>query len=274
MKIKVSEKQAIKTLINFIYNSEHKHHFDFTYHTQKYSLEQTLPVILYVLKTGLAWEKCKDLKIAKNISYGTFYHTHKKLVKLDIYKANYRHILTKYYTKDKEKYLKKQTTDTTFILNKGGVDKIGFNKQIPKHKLSKLSTICDANGKTIDVNLVSGNIHGTKILQNQIKNFKLSDKYKHTSMADKEYDSEKIRKILKENGYKNIKILINKKNTKDPQKLERIALENKRISKDRSVIERTYAYIKSFKRLQLRYDKKSINYLGFIYFALSIDICR
>ena len=57
-------------------------------------------------------------------------------------------------------------------------------------------------------------------------------------------------------GYKNIKIVRNKRKTKNKQLLEEINRENKEIQKNRSKTEGTYAYIKSFKRITIRYDKK------------------
>jgi len=40
-----------------------------------------------------------------------------------------------------------------------GIDFIGYNNQIPKHKLSKLSILSDINGKPIDILLSKGNKH-------------------------------------------------------------------------------------------------------------------
>lgn len=260
-------------------NSKHRKHFDFTYKTQKYPLEDLLPVILVVLKTGISWRDCEQLKIAKGISYSTFWNTHNRLIKYDIYKGNFRYISDKFYRKSKNiQSLSTQISDTTFIINKGGIDKIAFNGQIPKHKLTKISAICDKNGKFIDVKSVSGNIYDSKILHNQLEYVSKKKIPKGaTFIADKAYDNNTLREKLKNIGYKNILIPKNAKNTKNPNKLDAIKKYNKNISKktkDRSIIERSFAYLKSFKRVQLRYDKKSINFMGFVYLVCTLNILR
>ena len=80
MKSKYLQKILIDSIILYVMNSKHRKHFDFTYKTQKYPLEDLLPVILFVLKTGISWRDCEQLKIAKKISYSTFWNTHNRLI--------------------------------------------------------------------------------------------------------------------------------------------------------------------------------------------------
>jgi hypothetical protein len=44
-------------------------------------------------------------------------------------------------------------TNSTFIINKQGIDYINFNKQISKHKVSKLSLITDIKGLPLNIYL-------------------------------------------------------------------------------------------------------------------------
>ena len=46
-------------------------------------------------------------------------------------------------------------TDTSLIVNKLGIDNIGYNPQLPKHKTSKISLICDSKGIPLDANIYS-----------------------------------------------------------------------------------------------------------------------
>ena len=77
----------------------------------------------------------------------TIYKFFIKLQKYDIIKLNYYNIVNKY----SKKFINKTKTnilltDTTLILNKPGIDKIGYNSQMPKHKVTKISLITDEMG--------------------------------------------------------------------------------------------------------------------------------
>ena len=72
-----------------------------------------------------------------------FYLT--KLIKYDIIKSTYINLL-KLYTTNNNKNNNKYYIDTTLIVNKLGIDNIGYNIQLLKHKTSKLSIITDIYG--------------------------------------------------------------------------------------------------------------------------------
>jgi len=59
-------------------------------------------------------------------------------------------------------------TDTTLISNKLGIDKIGYNPQNPKHKVSKISLITDDNGIPLMADIYNGSSYDSKILDNQL----------------------------------------------------------------------------------------------------------
>jgi len=173
--------------------------------------------------------------------------------------------------------LKIQVADTTNILNKYGIDKIGYNKMVPKHKISKLSIICDGNGTPLNCELFKGNIYDSKILDRQLNekyliSETLNDQNKKIFLADSAYDSVKLIEKLKDKGYKNIIIPQNKRNIKDKSLIRRMTTKNKNIFNKRNVIERKNSKIKSYKRLNTRYDKYSSSYMGFVYLSFIIDI--
>ena len=47
----------------------------------------------------------------------------------------------KYFNKSSKKFPNTIITDTSLIVNKLGIDNIGYNPQLPKHKTSKISLI-------------------------------------------------------------------------------------------------------------------------------------
>jgi hypothetical protein len=69
----------------------------------------------------------------------TIYNFHNKLKKYKIIYTTYNNLVNKYINKHKTN---KFITD----YYKMGMDYINYNKQIPKHKVSKISLITDLNG--------------------------------------------------------------------------------------------------------------------------------
>ena len=63
-------------------------------------------------------------------------------------------LFVKHLQKQQKKIKKSKyyVVDTTLISNKGGIDNIGYNIQLPKHKTSKISIISNKN-KILDVQL-------------------------------------------------------------------------------------------------------------------------
>lgn len=82
--------------------------------------------------------------------------------------------------------------------------------------------------------------------------------------ADKGYDSIMIRNYLKS---KNIIPCIPKRNFKTRNN-NQIKNQNNNYNKTRFVVERFFAWLKNgFHRTRIRYEKRSENYLGFVYLA-------
>jgi hypothetical protein len=129
----------------------------------------------------------------------TIYNFNNKLKKYKIIYTTYNNLVNKYINKHKTN---KFITDTTFINTKLGMDYINYNKQIPKHKVSKISLITDLNGIPLDINLSPGNTNDSKIFFNQLDNFiniNAIKKYnKNIFIGDAAYDSNHIRNKLKD----------------------------------------------------------------------------
>ena len=97
--------------------------------------------------------------------------------KYQIIETTYKITVNKYLNKMKNEKNKIFITDTTFILNKYGIDKVGYNHQIPKHKLTKISItwhrrchvglrpITDIKGKPINTNIFNGSINDEMLIQ-------------------------------------------------------------------------------------------------------------
>ena len=120
---------------------------------RKYDITILLQCIIYILKTGISYRTFNImlLIINKNITfpyYTTIYKFFNKLIKYNIIKITFDRLIKKYNIKHPNyKYF----VDSTLIVNKLGIDKIGFNQQLLKHKTSKISLI--TNNGLINKNL-------------------------------------------------------------------------------------------------------------------------
>jgi len=74
--------------------------------------------------------------------WNSVYKFHQKLIKTGLIKKLYLDYKNQYINEMNEdiKYL---YTDTSFILNNNGTDKVNYNPQVKKHKTSKISIIID-----------------------------------------------------------------------------------------------------------------------------------
>jgi hypothetical protein len=117
---------------------------------------------------------------------------------------------------------------------------------ISKHKICKVSSIIDAKGITLNIDVFNGNMYDSKILENQLNECSLIDynldiNNRQYLLADSAYDSKKLSEKLIEKRYTNLLIYKNKRNTKDKKKLEKLKMneEDRIIYKKRIKIEHT-----------------------------------
>jgi transposase len=247
--------------------------FDFSHKQQKYNLSEYLIDILYVLKTGIAW---RDLR--SHINWNSVYKTYVKLNSFKIFKISYVSLLNKYFKKSFNNKLRYVSTDTSFIPNKKGKDLTGYNKFYNRKRGTKISLITDSKGIPFNLQCFKGNMYDSKILLLHLKHpdlIELKDimPKKRCFLADPGYDSKQIRSELNNMNYEPL-IVQNKRNIKDPAKLNILSNKEKKIYKKRLVIERTFNRMKMDRKLCLRYESKIENFEGFIYLSLIKRLCQ
>jgi len=129
---------------------------------------------------------------------------------------------------------------------------------------TKISTLVDFCGTPFNVVFASGEKHDMPLAMPTIANNSVGKP--GTIIADKGYDSDKFRFKLKQNGI-NTNIPI--RNIKNRKKQENYNIP---LGKIRFKIERTNAWIKSFRRLHFRFDYTLASFQALTYLAL-IVIC-
>jgi len=202
--------------------------------------------------------------LRSTVNYKTLFWHYSNWVKNNVF--------YKLFSKIKNVYIKKYIVndctlliDSTIIYNKCGINKIGRNKFYKNKKTTKISLMTDINGFPLSVLFLKGNYHDNSVFVKHIKDAcLLVPNKKKTIMADKAYSSHSNYSLL---DSKNIKHII------PPRKnMKLYATYNYNINeyKKRIKIEHIFGRLKTYKRINLRYDKNLRNFSGFVFIAFSL----
>lgn len=268
----------IKCITDKINKTSLKDSFNFSYHTQIYELKDIIGHILFILKTGNSWKTLDTLKLNdyKSIKGTTVYACFRKINSYNIFDKTYIQLLEKYIKRTPANKLKIQSTDTTFIRNKYGSEKVGRNKQMKGKNVTKISAITDSNGVVLNLFITAGNHNDSKIIQSHLDNMLIdvtkNNIYKKYFLGDKGYCSYIFRKMLIDRCYIPI-IDYNNRNTKNPEKIKSLSKDELKIYKNRIKIEHTFGKLKSnCRRIDTRYDNKLDTYNGFVFMGNILHI--
>jgi transposase len=241
-------------------------------HNTKYTLDQILDVIEYVLITGSSWRSLNlPLFNDLDIKWQSIYHHFQKFSRAHAFKKVYLKLLNKYFIKNKSGKLKYLSVDTSFLKNYNASN-VTFNGYCRKKKLSKLSLIVDSNGVPISALIARGNQSDqTLFFKNwnntfvKIQGHTANNKHKRYLLADAIYDTTNIRTTIKTVNITPI-IAFNKRNAKNDKR--RISAHHKQLFKKRMVVENAFSWVYQNRRTNGRYDKSTRNYMSFLFMAL------
>ncbi len=149
------------TVLNKKYTSNHPR--------TKYTLDDILADILYVLKTGLPWRSMRS-----HIHWNTLYHHFKDIVNMNIFGKLFAVLKRKYLNK---RLIDTLIVDTSFIPNKYGRNKIARNKFYKNKRGNNISLITDINGIPLSVVINKGTVH-IKFIDVHLKDFNNRGVYK------------------------------------------------------------------------------------------------
>jgi transposase len=120
---------------------------------------------------------------------------------------------------------------------------------------TKLHAVVDANGNPITLKLTEGQAHDGRSADDMLDSVGKGQ----TLLADRAYDSDALRDTLAERGAKaNIKPMPNRVN---------IPKFNKRLYRNRNIIERFFKKLKHFRAIATRYEKHDANYMALVKLA-------
>lgn len=225
-----------------------------------FSNRELLPGILKVLRSGMRWRDLDDTRFASNI-------THWRRLRFWSTKLGLRDVLR--FVLDRLKERKKlnlniASIDGSLVPSFNFLDTTGYSGKYKKAG-TKISTLVDFLGTPLNIMFASGEKHDMPLALPTIINNSVGKP--GIILADKGYDSDKFRIKLKEFGIET--------NIPNREIKNRVKQENYNIplGKMRFKIERTNAWIKTFRRLKFRFDYtlksfQALTYLGLIVICL------
>jgi putative transposase len=131
---------------------------------------------------------------------------------------------------------------------------------------TKRSVLTDARGVPLGVEVSGANTHDVKLLVDTFNSVPVqrpqptTHRHQHVCL-DKAYDSQDVRNFLKRRHYQ--------AHVKSRGQENKQRKSNKRFKTRRWVVERTHSWINRFRRLLIRWEKKSGNYLGMLHLSFA-----
>jgi len=224
-----------------------------------YSNRQLLPGILRVLRSGMRWRDLDDKRLPSGITHWRRLRFWQKNFGL---KNTFFVMLNNLKTRRKLN-LNISSIDGSLVPSFNFADTTGYSGKYKKIG-TKISTLIDFLGTPFNIVFAPGERHDMPLALPTVVNNPLGKP--NVLLAGKGYDSDKFRSKLKQLG---ISPNIPQRNIKNRKKQDDYNIP---LGKMRFKVERTNAWIKSFRRLHFRFDYTLVSFQAFTYLAL-IVIC-
>lgn len=246
-----------------------------------YTNVQLLPGILYVLRSGCRW---RDLN-GRNYPDGSTHwrrmrYWKRKLkgrpklgedgesIKVSTYFGVLWGYLIDQLVKSKKLDTKVVCLDGTLIRSFDFRERVSFSGKHHSNGV-KVSVIADVTGIPLGVNIAPGAWNDMKLAIDTIEHMHSGvNLFGSFLLADRGYDSFEFRRYL---AWKGLRSNIPKRSSTKGGNKE-LYFYHQPLAKFRFSIERTNAWLKSFKRLHFRFDKSTYSFECFLYLAI-IVIC-
>jgi len=137
-------------------------------------------------------------------------------------------------------------------------------------KATKVMAIADRDGLPLAVAIAGGNRHDV-VLTDRTLDAAFVDELPPRLIGDKAWDSAKHALALKTE--RNIELIAPTRGGARPSKRKQDARSLRRYRR-RWKVERLFAWLKQFRRIGVRWEHKSTNYLGFLHLGCAIILLR
>lgn len=255
-----------KPLINFI-----RKEVIAKYYTHKrpgkklhHNLDHIIEGILFMCKTGVQI----SFTNYKNIPGTAIMYHYYKWISDNIFYNCWIKVYKLYQSKNKyNTNLNNLSIDCSYIKSINGHDNIGRNSTDRGRNGNKLSIIVDLLGVPVGYYIDTANISDHKLLDKTFANKIYSRKCKSNAYVDKGYSNKQSIDISNKH---NCRLFApNKRNF-----IKKLFIETLKLQKTRYIVESFFSWLKSYKRIILRYDRLICNYKGFLFLAFSMITCN
>jgi putative transposase len=149
--------------------------------------------------------------------------------------------------------------------------KTGNNPTDRAKKGVKRSLLCEGNGIPLGLTVDGANRHDMKLVEDTLKSIPVdrpnpSAEIPQNLCMDKGYDFDDVRALVAEFGY-TAHIKARGEETKAIKR-------NARFKARRWVVERTHSWMNRFRRILVRWEKKTENYLSMLHFVCALITFR
>lgn len=239
-----------------------------TGHTRPaYSNIILLPGILKLLRSGCRWRDLDAPGIPSGVSHWRRFRLWERKSWLW---SLWRRTLSQLDQADKVD-LSIAAIDGTLIPSFGFKRQTGYSGK--SHRTgTKVVSITDKDGLPLTLVFSSGNRHDYPLADNAIRRLKVGQTTRpEILLADKGFDGVALRRKLRSRG---IKANIPERRYHKRRKRGRPPNYDRELGKQRYVIERTNAWLKSFRRVQFRYDYSPASFRAFVLLACVVICVR
>lgn len=238
------------------------------------SLYEIVNCILYKLKTGIQWHLLPILHLFsdKTLHYKTIFDYYRKWCKENVWKTCWIGFLSRHKTKID---LSSGDLDGSHTMALRGGEEVGYQGQ-KKRKTTNALSFTDRQGLPLAMSQpVSGNHHDLYDIELHFDEV-ISTLQKATISvdglfinADAGFDAENLRRTCEQKG-----IIANIAQNKRNSGMDRELYFDEELYKERYSIERTNAWMDSFRSLLNMFDTTLSSRVGFNYLALITIACK
>lgn len=243
-----------------------------------YTNLELLPGVLFVLRSGCRWRDLDRFRRFRDDPSGI---THWRRLRYWRNSPAFKKLwdfLLKGLSLEEKLDLNLISLDGSLIPSYEFKEKTGYSG---KHNLTgtKISSLVDHNGLPLALTLTSGERNDMVLAEFTLENTHINvrgnkGEQNSTLLADKGYDSKPFKYFLFTKG---IKANIPEREFKRKHKRKYLPINSgydQTLGKNRFVVERTNAWIKSFKRLKFRFDRSALSFEAFLYLGIMVILVR
>jgi transposase len=216
---------------------------------------ELLSGILYVLKTGCSWEYLPRSVCSHH--YSSCWRRFK------FWQSQLKQVwrtLTRILDEQGKLNLATGQLDTSLVPSPKFADTTGYSGK--HHKTgTKLSLVADHEGIPLGLKVVPGNLHDSQCAESTVRELKVGKKTRVRQLnADKGYDSRDFRTAMRRRA---IQANIPLRNFQHRRIRGRRPRYDQTVAKQRPLVERTFSWLKAFKKLKWRTDRTKLMFEAF-----------